>query len=73
MAPYDLPNIASGNALLPEATKPLPEPMLAKHQWGLVASTQGQFNWKCSRFLSLYIYIYVWKLLIHNITWTNIG
>ena len=27
-------NIGSGNGLLPDGTKPLPEPMLAYHQWG---------------------------------------
>ena len=26
-------NIGSGNVLLPEGTKPLPEPMLTDHQW----------------------------------------
>ena len=26
-------NIGSGNGLLPDSTKPLPEPMLTDHQW----------------------------------------
>ena len=26
-------NIGSGNGLLPDGTKPLPEPMLTDHQW----------------------------------------
>ena len=30
-------NIGSGNGLLPDGTKPLPEPMLTYHQWGNVA------------------------------------
>ena len=37
MTPYgdrDLGNIGSGNGLVPDGTKPLPEPMLIYHQWG---------------------------------------
>ena len=34
-------NIGSGNGLLPDGTKPLPEPMLTYHQWGLVAFIWG--------------------------------
>ena len=30
-------NIGSGNGLLPDGTKPLPEPMLIDHQWGHMA------------------------------------
>ena len=51
----------SGNGLLPDGTKPLPEPMLTYHQSGLVAFTWRQFHTKCSIYLSL---IRVWKLLI---------
>ena len=36
-------NIGSGNGLLPDGTKPLPEPMLTYHQWGPVTITWGQF------------------------------
>ena len=36
-------NIASGNGLLPDGTKPLPEPMLTYHQEGPVAFTWVQF------------------------------
>ena len=32
-----LDNIGSGNGLLPDGTKPLPEPMLIYHQRGSVA------------------------------------
>ena len=32
-------NIDAGNALLPDGTKALPEPMLTYHQWGSVCST----------------------------------
>ena len=32
-------NIGSGNGLLPNGTKPLPEPMLANDQWSVVAFT----------------------------------
>ena len=33
--------IGLDNALLPDGTKPLPEPVLTGHQWGLVAFTWG--------------------------------
>ena len=61
-------NIGSGNGLLPDSTKPFPEPMLADHQWSPVtfiwmAFTRGQFQKKCSRYLSL---ILVWKLLLED-------
>ena len=32
-------NIGSGSGLLPDGTKPLPEPMLTNDQWGVVAFT----------------------------------
>ena len=53
-------NIGSDNGLVPDGTKPLPEPMLTNHQGGLLAFTWGQFHWKCLRFESL---IWIWKLL----------
>ena len=34
-------NIGSGNGLLPDGTKPLPEAMLTSHQWGPVAFIPG--------------------------------
>ena len=37
-------NIGSGNGLLPDGTKPLPEPMLTNHQFSLVACTLGLFQ-----------------------------
>ena len=36
-------NIGSGNGLLPDGTKPLPEPMLTAHQWSPVTFILGQF------------------------------
>ena len=39
MALEILVNIGSGNGLLPDGTKPLPEPMLTNDQWGIVAFT----------------------------------
>ena len=44
MASLNLVNIGSGNGLLPDGNKPLPEPMLINHQWGLVAFTWGRFH-----------------------------
>ena len=49
------------HSLLPDGTKPFPEPMLIYHQWSLVAIIWGQFHRKCSRYLPL---TWVWKLLI---------
>ena len=46
-------NIGSDNGLLPDDTKPLPEPMLTNHQWGVMAFTWGQYHRKCPRYLSL--------------------
>ena len=40
-------NIGSGNGLLPDGTKPLPEPMLTGHHWSPVASILGQFHNRC--------------------------
>ena len=37
-------NIGSGNGLLPDGTKPLPEPMLTNHQWSPVTLISGQFH-----------------------------
>ena len=37
-------NIGSGNGLLPDGTKPLPEPMLTDHQWSPVTFILGQFH-----------------------------
>ena len=54
-----LVNIGSGNGLLCDGTKPLPEPMLANHQEDLVAFTWRQFQRKYSRILSLK---WVWTL-----------
>ena len=46
MSSWILVSIGSGNGLLPDGTKPIPEPMLINHQWGHVAftwSSQGSF------------------------------
>ena len=36
MASWNLDNIGLGNGMLPDGTKPLPEPMLTNYQWGHV-------------------------------------
>ena len=54
-------NIGSGNVLLPDGTKPLPEPMLTYHQQGLVTFTWGQFR---NRYLNHQLLKSHWKLLI---------
>ena len=35
-------NIHLGNGLWLDGTKPLPEPMLTNHPWGIIEFTQGQ-------------------------------
>ena len=53
-------NIASGNGLLPDGTKPLPEPMLTDHQWSPVAfilAGRGQ-----DKILSWYILLDRYKI-----------
>ena len=37
-------DIGSDNSLLPDGTKPIPEPMLITHQWSLVTFTWGKFH-----------------------------
>ena len=52
-------NIGSGNGLLPDGTKPLPEPMLTDHQWSPMTVILGQFHKRCLNHESLKS---VWKL-----------
>ena len=52
-------NIGSGNGLLLDGTKPLPEPMLTDHQWSPVTFILGQFHKRCLSHQSLKS---VWKL-----------
>ena len=53
-------NIGSGNGLLPDSTKPLPEPMLNDHQWSPVTFILGPFHKRCLDHQSLKSV--VWKL-----------
>ena len=46
-------NISSDNGLMPDGTKPLPEPMLTDHQWSPVTFTLGQFHKRCLNHQSL--------------------
>ena len=52
-------NISSGNGLLPDGTKPLPEPMLTEHQWSPMTIILEQFHERCLNHQSLKS---VWKL-----------
>ena len=52
-------NIGSGNGLLPDATKPLPKPMLTNHLWSPVSFILGQFHKRCLNHQSLKS---VWKI-----------
>ena len=44
--------IGSSNALLPDGTKPLPNPMLP-YRWSPLAFSRGHFHKVCSRYHSL--------------------
>ena len=45
----EMGNIGSGNGVLPDSTKPLPEPLLIYHQGGPVTIAWGLFcNYKIS-------------------------
>ena len=46
-------NIGSGNGLLPDGTKPLPEPMLTDHQWSQLTFILGQFHKRCLNCLKI--------------------
>ena len=65
-------NIGSGNGMLPDGRKPLPEPLLTYHQWGTVISIGGQFQ---KEYLSHQWPILAGKLLIwkflRNLPGTN--
>ena len=62
-------NIGSGNGLVPDGTKPLPEPMLTSHRWTSVAFIWEGFFSECPSYLlcvtSLNILILFWKLMPH--------
>ena len=53
-------NIGSGNGLLPDGTKPLPEPMFTYHKYGPLTFIWGQFH---KRYLSHWPQKSAWKLL----------
>ena len=58
-----LANIGSGNSLLPDGTKPLPETMLCSSSMGYVAFTWEQFPRKYSWYQTVW---WVWKLYFQN-------
>ena len=49
----DRVNIGPGNGLLPDGTRPLPEPVLTDHQWSPVTFILGQFHKRCLNHQSL--------------------
>ena len=58
-------NIGSGNGLLPDGTKPLPESMLTYHQWVPVVFIQWELHRKYSKYQSL---DFLWILHDGNIS-----
>ena len=65
----DLGSISSGNRLLPDGTKPLPEPMLTYHRKGLMAFTPGHFHGQYAKYQSLK---WIWILLESTAVATNL-
>ena len=63
-------NIGSGNGLLPDGTKPLPEPMLTDRQWSPGTFILGQFHKRCLNHQSLKS---VWKLPTQNFIQISLG
>ena len=52
MLQYMEVNIGSGNGLLPDGTKPLPEPItMLTYPYCYVVLTEDQFHKKCSKYL----------------------
>ena len=49
-----LVNIGSGNGLVPNGTKPLPEPMLACHEYGSVTFNWDKFYSKHSLYMTIH-------------------
>ena len=46
-------NLGSGNGLMPDGTKPLPEAMLINHEWGPVAKAKFHREWANADLLSI--------------------
>ena len=59
-------NIGSGNGLLPDGTKPLPDPMLTYHQYGPVASIGGHYHEKVWRYQSVKQFLKITFLESHS-------
>ena len=59
-------NIGSGNGLLPDFTKPLPETMLTDHQWNPVTFILGQFHKRCLNNQSLNFPLKITYLKFHS-------
>ena len=66
-------NTGSGNGLLSDSTKPLPEPVSTNHASGLVAFTWGQLYRKCSNLINLKITSPRHENMRYTITWTYGG
>ena len=59
-------NIGSGNGLLPDGTKPLPELLLTDHQWSPLTFILGQFHKRCLNHQSLKIRLKITYLKFHS-------
>ena len=59
-------NMGSGNGLLPDGTKPLPEPMWTDHQWSLVAFNIRAISQEMPQPLIIKIYLKITRLKFHS-------
>ena len=65
-------NIDSGNGLLPDGTKPLPEPILTSHEWGSMAFTWEQFSqWLPKQLFGKMSLKIILSELLPYFPWTN--
>ena len=59
-------NIGFGNDLLPDRSKPMPEPMLTSHYWGCIVFTWEQCHIKCPCYYILYEFANVCFFYIYS-------
>ena len=68
MATYIWANVGSGNGLLPDAIKPLSEPMISSFKHGCSIFPWEQLHYKCP---SYYSFKSVWALYFYNYCHTS--
>ena len=63
VTPWTLFNFGSDNGLVPDGTKPLPEPIFTYHWWSHMAFTWGSFTWNVQDLShhNLYTKLHIWN------------